>query len=208
MTRLFDPLLDSVCHRAGPHSDLLPLCTRCSSVYAGAFLALLFEVAATLARRPRPGRWEFVAAACAFLAMALVGFARLYGAFLAPEWLAVFVALWFGSSVALLAAFTVGRELASRPPGEPRTARARAAFVLALALFASAVVSDLRPALRALGWAALAGLPLAFLTVHLALALVLLRFVPRRSVRFCAAAALALLLAAAQFRLFRLWRGM
>ncbi len=105
--------LEAVCHRCGAHMDVLPLCLRCSSVYAGILLGLLFEVW-LLARGRRPRLLVPGAAAAGILVQGAVGLVRLLQLFPLPEPVAVGAGLVFGWAVAAFVATAVSYELGIR----------------------------------------------------------------------------------------------
>lgn len=206
MGEMLNTLLSSICHRSGGHADVLPLCVRCSGVYAGVLLGLFFEIGLLARGRARPGRAAFVIGASGLALMAVVGLGRVYGLFATPEPVTLFTALYFGASVAFFAAASVAHELGPAQRVERRRAPARAVLLAALAAGALAVRLDWTPALHLLGLLASAGLAVTFLGVNFAFALVVLRGMKRVGRRLPAAASAGVALAAVEFLLFFLWR--
>jgi len=205
MSQFLDGLLNAICHRGGEHADVLPLCLRCSSVYAGALFGGIFEFIMWLARRPRIGMWAIVLNGLAFPVMGLVGFAGVYGLVAAGEAVKVFSALWFGSALAF---FSLNAILAMTS-AKARTGRSvlpRLGLLAGFGAVTALVALDSAVALRAVGIAALPGLALVFVLVNGAFALGLLRGVQRPAVRYVAVSGLTVCFIAAEFALFALWR--
>ena len=195
-------LLNCICHRGGPYADVLPLCLRCSSVYAGVLVGLVFE----LATRGR-GRRSGLALSVAGLAlMGVLGLARLYNVFVPPAAVTVFAALWFGAAIAFFAVAATGRG------GEVTVPRGgvigRVIFVALLALCAMPLAAGSARALGALGMLAWAGLIAAFALVNFAVASVAVRrsAAGRRRLALCGLCVLPLI--AAEFGVFSLWRAL
>ena len=184
---------------------MLPLCLRCSSVYAGACAGVVFEVGLWLTRRPRIATWAIVLNGLAFPVMALVGFAGVYRLAAAPEAVKVFSALWFGSALAFFATNAIlGATGAKARAG--RSLLPRLGLLAGLGAFTALVAADSAAALRALAIVALPGLVLVFIMVNGAFALNLLRGLRRPAARYAGASALTACLIAAELALFALWR--
>jgi len=206
MTDALDWLLRSICHREGDHAALLPLCLRCSSVYAGVLVGALFEAGRLVSRR-RSGRSAVVLGGVALALMAVVGFGQLYGVLRGPEVLSVFAALWFGGAIAFFAANALAQQ-ASQLPGRRHGALLwRLLFVGLLAGWAACVATDQNWALRALGACAVPGFFSAFLLVNAALAGFILSGVSRKSKRMALLAPVVLGLVVMEFALFAAWRA-
>jgi uncharacterized membrane protein len=207
MHELVNTLLDSVCHRSGPYAEVLPLCLRCSSVYAGALAGLAFEWSLMAAGRAAARRADFVLNACALFAMAVVGFGRLYGVLAVPDVITVFTAMWFGSAVAFFASVPIAAQL-DQARGRRRGPLARVGLPGVLAGWSVAVSAGWMPAVYATGLLAWIGLPLTFLAVNGAFALVLFGGIRREGARICAVLSLSLPLVVVEFLLFHLWRSL
>ncbi len=117
MSSPIDWLLRSVCHRGGA-SDLLPLCLRCSSVYAGVLSGAAFEAILQVVRRRGPGLGGILLNAGGLAAMAVVGLGDLYGLFAVPAAVKVLSGLWFGAAVAFFAMSAIRHELSSTTPSQ------------------------------------------------------------------------------------------
>ena len=208
MDALFDSLLDAICHRGGQYADHLPLCLRCSSVYAGVAIGGVFEIAVWLWHRRRPGKAALALNAAALGLMAVVGLGGLYGVFSVPQAVKMFTALYFGSAVASLAVWAVCSELAapkSQESGQGLVSRGILLVILVSCTYAMG--SGIAWVLRTLGALAVAGLVVGFLAVNFAFALVLLRGVRRRNWRVGISAPVVVGLTAFEFVLFALWRA-
>jgi hypothetical protein len=199
MTGWPDMILDTICHRAGP--DGLPLCLRCSAVYAGAGVGLLVEWVLVGLRR-RPGRVDYAAAGAGVGATALLGTARVAGLFGTPDWLTVASALWFGWALAFLATWASAAELRLVHAEGRSGSMARAALLVVLVALGAGPAGH-----GVLRWAALPGLAAIFVAVNAAAGLVALRALRGRRWRPAAAGAVAALLAVAEGGLFALWRA-
>jgi len=205
MDGFLETFLSAICHRGGRYADVLPLCLRCSCVYSGALVGIVFEWVLLMLRKTRPGPWAFCVAAGGLALMALVGLGGLHGVWEVPLWLKLFSAFLFGQSVALFAVTAIAGEFGLTALLKPERCAPRLGMI---ALAALCVVAVLRwpPAIPALAAATLAGLPAVFVTVNLAFALVLLRRVDRTAWRLAASAPAALFAILAEFALFALWR--
>ena len=208
MDALSDSLLDAICHRGGEYADLLPLCLRCSSVYAGVLIGGVFETAMWLCRRRRPGKAALAANAAALGLMAVVGIGGLYGLFSVPEAVKIFTALYFGSAVASLAVWAICSELAAVTSQESGLGLVSRVILLVILVSCTyAVGQGIAWVLRTLGALAVAGLVVGFLAVNFAFALVLLRRVRRRNWRVGISAPVVVGLTAVEFAFFTLWRA-
>ena len=206
MNDLVDGLLNSICHRGGPHAGVLPLCLRCSSVYAGALLGTLLEIILRIAGRRRAGRRAFVLNAFSLALMGLFGLGGLYGRVTAPAAVKVFIALYFGSAIAFFAVSCIAHELPAPTTGQSASIVPRGLMLLLFASWAAALAAGFAWPVRALGVMAVGGLVVAFVAVNSAFALVILRRVSRPALRLAASGVLVLALGVAEFALFFLWR--
>ena len=206
MSDLVDGLLNSICHRGGPHAGVLPLCLRCSSVYAGALLGTLLEIVLRIVGRRNPGRRAFVLNAFGLALMGIFGLGGLYGRFTAPEAVKVFIALYFGSAIAFFAVSCIAHELAVPTKGRSASIIPRGLMLLLFASWAAALAGGSAWPVRALGVMAAGGLLVAFVVVNSAFALVILRRVSRPALRLAVSGVLVLALGFADFELFFLWR--
>ena len=206
MHEFVDALLSSICHRSDEYSGVLPLCIRCSSVYAGVLVGLAFEILLYARGRRRPGRAALLINAAALAFMGVVGFGRLYGLFYTPTWLSVFVALSFGSAVAYFAVSAIAFEFGLGQRSVSENIMPRAVFLAGLASWAVAIQHGWGIGVRMLGFLAGAGVVTAFMVVNFAFALFLLRGIARRRTRITGALPVAAALIAAEFTLFALWR--
>jgi len=218
MNAFLDTLLNSICHRTGEHADVLPLCVRCSSVYAGVAMGLVFEAALRLFDRRGPGGLAYIVNALGLGLMGVVGLGGISGLFAVPLSIKVFTGLWFGSAVAFFAVSAIAYELglaAGRTGGQAvapyaRTEilrrLARGAFLGLVAVSTCPLVAGWAWAVRWLGGMAWAGLVSAFLVVNFAFALVALRRVNCLPRRVAFSAGLGLALIAAEFATFVWWR--
>lgn len=200
---MVDAALSLICHRGGPHADVLPLCLRCSSVYAGLLVGAAYELSLRLWLQRRPCRPALGLSVAGLLLMAVVGLAGLYGLWAAPEAVKVFSGLGFGWAIAFLAVATIDHELAW-PTVAAEPLAARLAGLLALAGWAALIARE--STLGLLGLLAWAGVWAAFGLANFALGLVLARSLGRRAWRLLAAVPLAFLLIGVEFFLFTLWR--
>jgi len=205
MSGWVDTVLNAVCHRSGDHVDVLPLCLRCSSVYAGALLGLLLEVG-LLGLGLRTRRFVLRVAAVGMLVTGVVGLIRLCELFPLPEPVAVGTALVFGWALAALAVASISCELGMHPRREPAPVVVHGTFWLLLAAFTLAVAADWMPALLTLGALAGPGLAASFVAVNFAAGLILWRRLPGLRPRVAVACASALIVLAGEFILFHLWR--
>ena len=201
MNAIADSVLSSICHRAGEHSDVLPLCERCSAVYAGILVGVVFEVLLQGAGRGRPGRAAVVMASAALAVMAVVGFGGIYGLFQPPESVKVFTALWFGSAIAFFAATALAKGAGRKV--EPFSVRL--AMLAGMVVLALLVAVDSPWALPALGAMAVPGLCTGLLLVNFAVAFSVLGAAGRR-LRMVGSVLLVPVLAAVELLLFRFWR--
>ncbi len=207
MSDLVETLLDWICHRGGEHRDVLPLCLRCSSVYAGGLLGVLLEALLRVVLRVKTARLVFVISGPLPLAlMGVVGFGDIYGFLTVSSGVKVLTALWFGSALVFLSAEAVLHRAGRAPEGGKSQVLSRCAFVACLALWADLVGKGQATALMLLAWAAGAGLAAVFLVVNFAIAFLVLRRVKRTAWRMAAAMPAAVALVTVEFALFRLWR--
>ena len=206
MNELADSLLSRICHRQGVHSDLLPLCLRCSCVYAGALAGAVFEAVRRALGSGHPGHTAYWISGTGLVLMALVGLGGLHKLVWVPDVVKVFTALYFGWSVAFLALSSTVHELdLTRSPSVER-ARGRWMFMAALVVWTAGVGLGWSWVLHVLAVLAGAGVVTTFLLVNLAVSLVLLRRVRRRLWRVGLSLALVPTLTAAEFVLFSVWR--
>jgi len=208
MSDYLNEILNSICHRGGPHEGLLPLCLRCSCVYAGAFTGIIFEVLLQLWRKRKPGKVDFYLAASALALMGVVGVSGLYGFSIIPDILKIFSAFCFGWAVAFFAISAIGAELDSTAFEPQRLPLKRIALLVLFAVWTLALRCGGEWSLKMLSGFALPGLFSAFLTVNFAFAFVLLRRLPRASLRFGGSFVVLALMAAVEFALFHFWRRM
>lgn len=206
MADLPDIVIRSICHGGGEHAALLPLCLRCSSVYAGVVLGLTFE-AVFLALGKTAGRKAILLNSVGLALMAGTGIGGLYG-LPSPDVVKVTIGLFFGTAVGFFAASAVAHELALRKPGGREPLLSRALLLAALLSWGAFVASGARWSHRALGFFAMVGAPAAFASVNLAIALVLLRKLRTRHWRVVVAIVVATALAASEIAGFALWRDL
>ena len=211
MAAWIDSALYMICHRGGEYSDLLPLCLRCSGVYAGVLCGVVFECCLRGFLRQRLSRMDLWLGLAAFAAMGVVGFGNIYHVLEVSAGVKLFLALWFGVSVGFFACAAIAHELslgprASRKARLWRTLLARGLFLLLLALWSVVVQLGSHSAVRALGWAAAGGLPVAFLGANGALALVVLHDIRTRILRAGLCAILTPAFIALELLIFTWWR--
>ena len=206
MNELADSLLSRICHRQGVHSDLLPLCLRCSCVYAGALAGAVFETVRRALGGGHPGNTAYWMGGTGLLLMAAVGFGGLYRQLAVPDVVKVFTALYFGWSVAFLALASTVRELELARSPCVEWARWRWAFMAVLVAWTAAVGLGWAWVLHVLAVLAVAGVVTTFVLVNLAVSLVLLRRVRRRLWRIALSAAMVPTLTATELVLFSVWR--
>ena len=206
MNGCVDELLSSICHRAGNHSDVLPLCLRCSSVYAGVVSGVVLEAALHASASRSRSRSAYLIGAIGLAVMTAVGFGELCGLFPVAEYVKVFSALYFGAAVAFFAIAAIDYELGTAGRQKSGGHGLRAVLLGVLALWAARIVSDGAWALKSLGPLAGAGLVCAFSVVNFAFAVVLLRSIVRRRMRVVYSLPVMGLLAVAEFALFAVWR--
>ena len=205
MHEFIDTLLNSICHRSDEYAGVLPLCIRCSSVYAGVLVGLVFEILLYARGRRRSGRAALLINAAALVSMGAVGFGRVYGLFYTPAWLTVFVALAFGAAIAHFAVSAIAFEFGLGQGVASRSIMPRTAFLAGLASWAAAIQHGWGIVVRMLGFLAGIGVVTAFIIVNLAFAFLLLRGIARRRARITGALPIAGILIAAEFALFALW---
>jgi len=207
VNELVDSLLNHICHRRGPYADLLPLCVRCSCVYAGALLGAVFE-AVRLARHPgRPSQTAYWLSGTGLVLMGVVGFAGLHHVVIVPLGVKVFVALYFGSSMAVLAVLSGAHELGLATSAAVERARWRWVFLGVLVLCTVPIASGHQATLRVLGVAAGVGVVVAFVLVNLAVGLVVLRGVRTRGRRLAWCGVVVPAMVVGEFVVFAWWRG-
>lgn len=182
------------------------MCIRCSSVYAGVLVGLVFEILLYARGRRRSSRATMLINAAALVSMGVVGFGRLYGLFYTPTWLTVFVAVSFGSAIAYFAVSAIAFEFgfADRPVSD--SLRPRTVFLAGLASWAVAIQHGWGIGVRMLGLLAGIGVVTAFVVVNCAFALLLLRGIAQRRARITGALPIVVALIALEFTLFALWR--
>jgi uncharacterized membrane protein len=198
-------VLDAVCHRSGEHVDVLPLCLRCSSVYAGALVGLMLE-AWLLAVGMRTRRLVLGMAAVGMLVQGVVGLIRLCELFPMPEAVAVGTGLVFGWAVAAFVVASASYELGMRQQRAPAPLVVHAGFWLFLTALTLGVVADWTPALLMLGALAGPGLAVYFLSVNFAVGLVVWRRLRSMRRRVAVATTSACMALPAEFILFHFWR--
>jgi len=201
-----DIVIRSICHGGGEHADLLPLCLRCSSVYAGVVLGLTFE-AVCLALDKTAGRKAILLNSVGLALMAVTGIGGLYG-LPSPEVVKVTIGLFFGTAVGFFAASAVAHELAPRRPGGKEPLLLRVLFLAAILSWGVLAASDARWSFRVLGVFATTGVPAAFVSVNLAIPLGLLRRPWGSHRRLILAILLMAAFAAAEIAGFALWRSL
>lgn len=185
--------------------DVLPLCLRCSSVYAGVLLGLLFEVW-LLALGMRTRRFVLGLAAVGMLVQGVVGLIRLSELFPMPETVAVGTGLVFGWAVAAFVVASASYELGIRQGRYRAPVAVHAGLWVFLTAPALGVAADWTPALLALGALAGPGLAASFLAVNFAAGLVVWRGLSSAQHRAAIACTTACAVLPAEFILFHLWR--
>ena len=208
-------LASTFCHNlpertyvVGGHA--LPLCARCTGVYLGLALGLLWALATPLRRAdavPRRALWICIAVIILF---ALLGFGRLYGLVELGKPARALLGLYFGATLGIM----IWPVVANWMGGAPLRAWDRpqwAAFLLLLALppvVTCLVASDVPSIHRAVGGVSLLGLVVSWLIANTLVILWVLRRHRRWDLASrLIAVALALVCFGLEVGLLRAWRN-
>ncbi len=204
-----DCIFNTICHRADAHPELMPLCLRCSCVYAGVLLGLAYELILFYCTRRRDAPlFAVLESFGAMLFFSAIGFSGIYRLFAVPHFLNCFSALYFGTALAFLSSFSISRELRLRDCGQYYPFFWRIGLWSALFLLALLFAENREWSFRVLGILSVAGLPLVFIQVNLALSLPLFQRVTDTKRRVLLALLSVPFLVVAEFVVFHLWRSL
>ncbi|MFZ2656110.1 MAG: hypothetical protein WAX69_14360 [Victivallales bacterium] len=204
-----DFIFNNICHHAGAHPNLMPLCLRCSCVYAGVLLGLAYELILFYCTGRREAPLSAVLESSgAMLFFSAIGFFGIYGLFAVPLFLNCFSALYFGAALAFLSLFSISRELRLRDRGQRYPIFLRIGMWSTLFLLALLFAGNREWGFQVLGILSVAGLALVFILVNFALSLPLFRRVSDTKRRVLLALLSVPFPLIAEFAVFHLWRSL